>query len=100
MLIEFRVQNFRSLRDEQVLSLVATKDKSLLDSNTIASGIKAAMDAATGRERGTAIRDEKVGLILLDEQIERQKKLVANARTPDEWHARRCSRVLGRCIRA
>jgi len=27
MLIEFRIKNFRSIRDEQVLSLVATKDK-------------------------------------------------------------------------
>jgi len=41
MLIEFRVKNFRSLRDEQVLSLVASKDKTLLDSNTVETGIKA-----------------------------------------------------------
>ena len=42
MLIEFRAKNFRSLRDEQVLSLVASKDKILLDSNTVETGIKAA----------------------------------------------------------
>lgn len=42
MLIEFRVKNFRSLRDEQTLSLVAVKDKSLQESNTMPSGIKAA----------------------------------------------------------
>lgn len=42
MLIEFRVKNFRSLRDEQVLSLVASKDKTLLDTNTLETGIKAA----------------------------------------------------------
>lgn len=42
MLIEFRVKNFRSVRDEQVLSLVASKDKSLLDTNTQATGISAA----------------------------------------------------------
>lgn len=42
MLIEFRVKNFRSLRDEQVLSLVASKDKSLLNTNTQATGINAA----------------------------------------------------------
>lgn len=42
MLIEFRVKNFRSLRDEQVLSLVASKDKSLLDTHTQATGINAA----------------------------------------------------------
>lgn len=42
MLIEFRVKNFRSLRDEQVLSLVASKDKTLLDTNTQATGISAA----------------------------------------------------------
>jgi hypothetical protein len=42
MLLEFRVRNFRSLRDEQVLSLVAAKDKSLAATNTVQSGIKAA----------------------------------------------------------
>jgi AAA15 family ATPase/GTPase len=42
MLVEFRVKNFRSLRDEQVLSLVASKDKTLLDTNTLETGIKAA----------------------------------------------------------
>lgn len=34
MLVEFRVKNFRSLRDEQVLSLVAAKDNTLQDTNT------------------------------------------------------------------
>ncbi|NJO83672.1 MAG: AAA family ATPase [Blastochloris sp.] len=34
MLIEFRVKNFRSFRDEQRLSMVATVDKALLDANT------------------------------------------------------------------
>lgn len=29
MLIEFRVKNFRSLRDEQVLSMVASSDKTM-----------------------------------------------------------------------
>ena len=42
MLIDFRVKNFRSLRDEQVLRLVATKDKTLHELNTMPSGIKAA----------------------------------------------------------
>lgn len=42
MLIEFRVRNFRSLRDEQVLSLVAATDKSLIETNTIQSGVRAA----------------------------------------------------------
>jgi hypothetical protein len=42
MLIEFRVRNFRSLRDEQVLSLVAAKDKTMEDTNTIETGLKAA----------------------------------------------------------
>ena len=41
-LIEFRVKNFRSLRDEQVLSLVASKDKTLLDSHTLRTGLTAA----------------------------------------------------------
>ena len=34
MLIEFRVKNFRSLRDEHVLSLVASKDRTLQETNT------------------------------------------------------------------
>lgn len=42
MLLEFRVKNFRSLRDEQVLSLVAAKDKTLQEINTMPSGIKVA----------------------------------------------------------
>jgi uncharacterized protein len=41
MLVEFRVKNFRSLRDEQVLSLVASKDKTLRDTHTQATGITA-----------------------------------------------------------
>lgn len=42
MLVEFRVKNFRSLRDEQVLSLVASKDKTWRDTHTLSTGIKAA----------------------------------------------------------
>jgi uncharacterized protein len=42
MLIEFRVKNFRSLREEQVLSLVASPDKTLLASHTLATGLKTA----------------------------------------------------------
>lgn len=42
MLVEFRVKNYRSLCDEQVLSLVASSDKSLLESHTLTTGIKAA----------------------------------------------------------
>ncbi|GMU47463.1 MAG: hypothetical protein AMXMBFR26_22450 [Porticoccaceae bacterium] len=42
MLVEFRVKNFRSLRDELVLSLVASKDKTLHDTHTLATGLKAA----------------------------------------------------------
>jgi uncharacterized protein len=41
MLVEFRVSNFRSLRDEQVLSLVASKDRHLQDSNTISTSVNA-----------------------------------------------------------
>ncbi len=41
MLIEFRVTNFRSLRDEQVLSMVASKDKTLQGTHTLATGISA-----------------------------------------------------------
>ena len=42
MLVEFRVKNFRSLRDEQVLSLVASKDKTLHDTHTLSTGLRAA----------------------------------------------------------
>ena len=42
MLVEFRVKNFRSLRDEQVLSMVGSKDKSFADTHTKATGINAA----------------------------------------------------------
>lgn len=42
MLIEFRVSNFRSLRDEQVLSMVASKDKTLADTHTVSTGLSAA----------------------------------------------------------
>ena len=41
MLVEFRVKNFRSLRDEQVLSLVASKDTTLLDTHALPTGLKA-----------------------------------------------------------
>jgi uncharacterized protein len=41
MLVEFRVKNFRSLRDEQVLSLVASKDKTLQNTHTQQTGIAA-----------------------------------------------------------
>lgn len=42
MLVEFRIKNFRSLRDEQVLSLVASTDKTLLDTHALDTGLKAA----------------------------------------------------------
>jgi AAA15 family ATPase/GTPase len=41
MLVEFRVKNFRSLRDEQKLSLVASKDKTLRDTHILDTGLKA-----------------------------------------------------------
>ncbi len=42
MLVEFRIKNFRSLRDEQVFSLVASTDKTLLDTHSLDTGMKAA----------------------------------------------------------
>jgi AAA15 family ATPase/GTPase len=42
MLIEFRTKNFRSLRDEQVFSLVASTDKTLLDTHALETGLTAA----------------------------------------------------------
>ncbi|MSQ73023.1 MAG: ATP-binding protein [Betaproteobacteria bacterium] len=40
MLLEFRVKNYRSLRDEQVLSLFASKDKDLAESHLASTGVK------------------------------------------------------------
>ena len=48
MLVEFRIKNFRSLRDEQVLSLVASTDKSLLDTHAMKTGLKAAPHVLKG----------------------------------------------------
>lgn len=42
MLIEFRVTNYRSIKEQQVLSLVASKHDSQLAANCIESGINAA----------------------------------------------------------
>ena len=42
MLVEFRIKNFRSLRDEQVLSVVASPDKTLLETHALDTGLKAA----------------------------------------------------------
>ncbi len=39
MLIEFRVRNYRAFREEAVLSLVASSDKSLADANTASTGL-------------------------------------------------------------
>lgn len=41
MLAEFKVSNFRSIKEIQTLSMVASKDKSLLDSNCIETEINA-----------------------------------------------------------
>jgi AAA15 family ATPase/GTPase len=38
MLIEFRVKNFRSFKDEQVLSMVASSDKESLPNNVVEAG--------------------------------------------------------------
>lgn len=42
MLIEFRVKNFRSFRDEQVLSLLASADKQFRETHARPTGMKAA----------------------------------------------------------
>ncbi len=41
MLVEFSVQNFRSIRDRQTLSLVASKDKTFLDTHTFETKVSA-----------------------------------------------------------
>ena len=40
MLIEFRVKNYKSIRDEAIFSLVPSTDKKYLETNSIESGIK------------------------------------------------------------
>ncbi len=40
MILEFRVKNFRSIKDEMVLSLISSKDKSHQETHTINTGIK------------------------------------------------------------
>ena len=40
MFLEYRVKNFKSIRDEMVLSLVASSDKTNIDTHTIETGIK------------------------------------------------------------
>ena len=40
MLLEFRTKNFRSLRDECTLSLVASNDQTLAATNIIETGVK------------------------------------------------------------
>lgn len=39
MLLEFRIRNFRSIRDEAVLSLAASTDSQFLDTHTLATGL-------------------------------------------------------------
>jgi uncharacterized protein len=45
MLLEFRVRNYRSIRDEQVLTLIASGDKELLETHLAPTGLKAAPHA-------------------------------------------------------
>ncbi len=40
MLLEFRIRNYRSIRDEIVISFVASKDKNLADTHLASTGIK------------------------------------------------------------
>jgi len=42
MLLEFRVRNYRSIRDEQSLSLIASSDKELAETHLAPTGLKAA----------------------------------------------------------
>lgn len=44
MLVEFRVRNFRSIRDDMSLSLVASADKEKRESNTVPSGAASVPD--------------------------------------------------------
>ena len=39
MILEFRVGNFRSIRDEMLISFIASKDKKLSEQNLISTGL-------------------------------------------------------------
>ena len=45
MLLEFRVRNYRSIRDEQALTLTASSDKELAQTHLAPTGLKAAPHA-------------------------------------------------------
>lgn len=45
MLLEFRVRNFRSIRDEQALNLIASADKELAATHLVPTGLKSAPHA-------------------------------------------------------
>lgn len=45
MLLEFRVRNYRSIRDEQALTLIASSDKELAQTHLAPTGLKAAPHA-------------------------------------------------------
>lgn len=40
MFLEFRVKNYRSIKDEQKLSLIASSDKEMVDSHLMSTGLK------------------------------------------------------------
>lgn len=78
MLIEFRVKNFRSLRDEQVLSMVASPDKTLKDTHVFATGLK----AAPGLLRSAAIYGANAsGKSTLLRALQFMQELVARSAT-------------------
>lgn len=45
MLLEFRVQNYRSIRDEQALNLIASGDKELAATHQVSTGLRSAPHA-------------------------------------------------------
>jgi AAA15 family ATPase/GTPase len=45
MLLEFRVRNYKSIRNEQILSLVASADSELVDTHVASTGLKSAPKA-------------------------------------------------------
>jgi len=45
MLLEFRVRNYRSIRDEQALTLIASSDKELAQTHLVSTGLRAAPHA-------------------------------------------------------
>ena len=76
MLIEFRVRNFRSFGQESALSMVASGDRDLIDTNIVETGIPAeSYQAAAAEKDEYSYRDAAVW--------QRPEESFASGKTPE-----------------